>query len=81
MVRLSYLLRDIPEKLWFDVRVSSFKDHITLRELILRSLRFYLKVKSDEPALSVQQFGLEIDQTEAKEAAKDALGVITKALL
>jgi hypothetical protein len=43
MKTLNYLLRNIPVELWDRAKHRAIDDGISLRELILRALEYYLK--------------------------------------
>jgi len=40
---ITYLLRNIPDKLWQKVKHKAVDEHLSLRELILKALEAYVK--------------------------------------
>jgi hypothetical protein len=70
---MDYLLRSIDDTFWRRVKVISAQEGITVRSLIIRCLKIYI---NHTPLLNDEQLDREIDCTEAKVMAKDALDII-----
>lgn len=71
-----YPLRHMPPELWKKAKIRAIEEGITMRMLIIRSLKTYIR---QTPLLHESQLDAEIppeEQEKAQAMAKDALGSI-----